>query len=696
MRRSLAVLLVATSLVALPTGATAVPTERAAGTDRVLTAVALSQEAFGAADAAVVASSATFADALGAAPLAATLGGPLLLTPPDALRDEVGAELDRLGVETVHLMGGTGAVAGAVEDALVDDGHEVVRHAGTNRFDTAALAAAAQAAANGDAPVERVYVALGSHPDDDSRAWPDALAAGVLAGVQDQPILLVTPSAVPAATQQAITDLDPDEVVVIGGTGAIPDAVMDDLGPDGTTRRRIGGASRYDTAGLLADAAVAAGADGSRVTIATGRAFPDALAAGAATVALGGVLVLVDGRDLDHSRDAEAWLARQRPGSVLVAGGEAAVDTGTVGQVERAIDGFAAPALRLEPVALGLPTLASRPGFDPVMGVTTPGGDTRLHLWTRSGGVYARDAGGWSMVLDISRSVDTTGEGGLLGVAFPANHATSARFFVHYTARDATGNFETRISEFTRTASVGTTGATERILFTLDQPATNHNGGTITFAPDGSLLVFLGDGGGGNDQYGHGQRADTPFAAALRFDVSERGLAFPAGAGIGHSAVWMFGLRNPFRADIDPVTGLLHIGDVGQGQWEEVDVVPWAAGGTNFGWSEMEGNHCVDGPCDPSRYTAPVAEYGHGSDGGCSITGGVAYRGDIGMLRGHFFYGDYCTGLLRSLRVVDGVVVETADFTASLGGGQIWSFGRDGDGEVYVSKGDQLYRIVPA
>ena len=260
MRRSLAVLLVATSLVALPTGAGAVPTERAAGSDRVLTAVALSQAAFTAADAAVVASSATFADALGAAPLAATLGGPLLLTPPDALRDEVGAELGRLGVATVHLMGGTGAISVAVEEALEDDGYEVIRHAGTNRFDTAALAAAAQATANGDAPVERVYVALGSHPDDDSKAWPDALAAGVLAGVQDQPILLVTPSAVPSATQQAITDLDPDEVVVIGGTGAIPDEVMDDLGPDGTTRRRIGGASRYDTAGLLADAPAATAA----------------------------------------------------------------------------------------------------------------------------------------------------------------------------------------------------------------------------------------------------------------------------------------------------------------------------------------------------------------------------------------------------------------------------------------------------
>jgi putative cell wall-binding protein len=687
-RRLLIVLaLVTTLLPALPATA-AVSVQRAAGADRVATAVALSQGAFGAGSVqtAVLASAVDFPDALAATPLAAAVGGPLLLTPPSELAAVVVGELDRLGVTTVHLMGGTRAVSADVEAALLDAGLTVVRHAGADRFETAAKAASAATdrwrADRHTTAGDHVLIALGAHPTA-SRAWPDALAAGVLAGVARRPILLVSPDRVPAATAAWIAEHDPSVITVVGGPGAIPDAVMDDLGDADTDRRRRGGDDRYDTAALLADDAMAAGASAANVTVATGLAFPDALAAGAATVARNGILLLAHGSDLSLSPPAEEWLAGRATTAVTVAGGPRAVAPGVLGQIQRAIDGYTAPALKLTEVGRGVGT---------ILGATTPPGDARLHVWSRQGKVHALGAAGTDLVLDIEGQVALSGEGGLLGVAFAPDHGTTGRFFVHYTAAAAGGGIETRLSEFVRGSSATATAASERRLFIVKQPATNHNGGTVMFAPDGTLLLFLGDGGGSNDQFDNGQDPNTVLGTVLRFDVSRPGQISPAGSAIGDPAVWMYGLRNPFRADIDPVTGLLHIADVGQSDWEEVDVVPWDASGANFGWSTMEGTHCFQASaCDPTGLTLPVVEYGH--DDGCSITGGHVYRGSIGMLRGHFFYGDFCSGLLRSFRYVDGEVVEETDWTASLGGGQIWSFGRDAAGDVYVSKGDQLFRI---
>lgn len=301
---------------------------RAAGADRLATAVALSATTFpeGAA-AAVVAAADRFPDALAAAPLAAVAEAPVLLSEGRELSEVTRAEIERLGAATVYLMGGETALSSEVERAVgalagVD---RVARLSGADRYETAARA--------GEAAVDRwqaegaasagatAVVALGTD-------WPDALAAGPLAGHAQAPLYLVSRDGVPASTREALDDLSPDEILVAGGPAAVPDAVLEELARDGTAVRRIGGASRYDTAVLLASEALRAGGTADHVVIATGRDFPDGLAAAPAAVARDGVLLLTD-RDTVPT-PVRDWLGAHDVEELRIAGGDAAVSQAVV------------------------------------------------------------------------------------------------------------------------------------------------------------------------------------------------------------------------------------------------------------------------------------------------------------------------------------------------------------------------------
>jgi glucose/arabinose dehydrogenase len=330
-------------------------------------------------------------------------------------------------------------------------------------------------------------------------------------------------------------------------------------------------------------------------------------------------------------------------------------------------------------IAFGLPF--------PVLFTFRPS-DGQNFILTKNGQVWMLTDNGPEVFLDISDQVNNGGERGLLGMAW---HPTDPeRLFLHYS--DLNG--DTVISEFV--------DGTEQLILGVDQPAPNHNGGMIEFGPDGYLYIALGDGGGGGDTFGNGQPVDDLLANLLRIDVdSGDPYGIPDGNpyvdGSGAPEVWASGLRNPWRFSFDQ--DLIYIGDVGQGDFEEVDVAPTDAAGLNYGWPISEGLHCFDPPtgCDVSGQTPPVLEVSHTDAATCSITGGVVYRGEaIPELVGHYFYSDYCGGYLRSFLLVDGVPTETRDWTEQVGRiGQVVSFGRSAAGEVYVMNTETVYRIDP-
>ena len=232
----------------------------------------------------------------------------------------------------------------------------------------------------------------------------------------------------------------------------------------------------------------------------------------------------------------------------------------------------------------------------------------------------------------------------------------------------------------------------------------NHNGGQLQFGPDGMLWVGTGDGGGSGDSNGNGQNKHALLGKLLHLDVDvATGYAIPADNPFNGDTsfapeVWSYGLRNPWRFSFDRETGDLYIADVGQASWEEVDISPTAQRGraANFGWNIMEGKHCYpSAPCDSTHSVLPVLEYPH-QLGACSITGGYVYRGNtFAVMRGHYFYADFCNGDVYSFAYPGGTGV--FDWSGLLSPGpNISSFGQDAKGELYVLQlSGNVYRIAP-
>ena len=301
------------------------------------------------------------------------------------------------------------------------------------------------------------------------------------------------------------------------------------------------------------------------------------------------------------------------------------------------------------------------------------------------------DGGDHVVVLDIRDRVSFGGEQGLLGLAFHPEHADL--LYVNYTRGDGT----TVVSEFTMNGEPPIAdSATERVILEVPQPAGNHNGGMIAFGPQGDLWIGMGDGGASDDRFGNGQRDDTLLGAMLRIRVDPAFVPYDVVEGLGFTApeIWAIGLRNPWRFSFDGDE--IWIGDVGQGDIEEIDSESTEDRGLNLGWPIYEGTACFAGPCDGVDASGrvlrvPIYEYSH--DEGCSVTGGYVYRGAaIPQLDGHYFFSDWCSGFLRSI-APDGVVHDWSEGTGTVA--QVSSFGRDEAGEVYVvSAAGTVYRIV--
>jgi glucose/arabinose dehydrogenase len=339
--------------------------------------------------------------------------------------------------------------------------------------------------------------------------------------------------------------------------------------------------------------------------------------------------------------------------------------------------------------------------------VTAPRGDRNRAFVVEQGGRIRVVRGGRVLsrpFLDVSREIVSGGEQGLLGLAFAPDYATSRRFYVHYTDRSG----DTRIVEY-RVRDAGDDVAdagSARVVLRQGQPEPNHNGGQITFGPDGLLYIGLGDGGGGNDQHGpigNAQNLGTILGKILRINPRESGgrpYSIPSSNPFvrrqgARGEVYSWGLRNPWRFSFDRRTGDLVIGDVGQNEIEEVSFVRRGRGrGANFGWRPFEGRRRAQSGERAPGHIPPVLELRHG-DGYCSVTGGYIVRDpSLPALRGQYVYGDFCDGRIRAARLANGRAGNDRALRLPKVG-NISSFGEDGRGRVYVTSLDgAVYRLA--
>lgn len=294
------------------------PVDRLSGSSRVATSTELSRFGFPkGSDTVLIATAASYPDALAGAPLAKSLGAPILLSDRDVLSDATRAEVERLGAKRAVLLGGPGALRPAVFDKLVAMGLETSRISGPSRFATAALIAEA---VGGTA----AYVVEGFNPDP-RRGWPDAVSVSSLAAFQGRPILLATRDGLPAETAGVVARLGVKDATIVGGTAALGDAVVNQLESAGAKVERVSGSSRYDTSAKVAERAAAAGMDPARTWLATGDNWPDALAAAPVVAATKGVLLFVHSSSYEAAPSVDAWLRARSFESVRLIGGTRAI-----------------------------------------------------------------------------------------------------------------------------------------------------------------------------------------------------------------------------------------------------------------------------------------------------------------------------------------------------------------------------------
>ena len=358
--------------------------------------------------------------------------------------------------------------------------------------------------------------------------------------------------------------------------------------------------------------------------------------------------------------------------------------------------------LRAQTPSIALEDFAS--GFSQPVEIANAG-DSKLYIVERAGKIKTITPGSntYPVFMDITNKVVSAGqEQGLLGLAFHPNYAVNGYFYVYYTG--GTGNGFTVVARYSRSVAnpnVADT-STGKILFTVTQPYSNHNGGCIKFGPDGYLYISLGDGGSGGDPQGYAQSLTTKLGKILRIDVNGSTPNTPyysvpstnpffnsTVAGI-QKEIWAYGLRNVWKFSIDKLNGDLWLGDVGQGTYEEVDYqLASSLGGENYGWRCYEGNTAYNttGCAAQSTMVAPVHVYSHGS-AGCSITGGFRYRGTAnGLLYGGYLFTDYCSGLVKMLtapNVSGGTWSVTTLVDANNNNHS--AFGEDVNGELYVAE----------
>ena len=362
----------------------------------------------------------------------------------------------------------------------------------------------------------------------------------------------------------------------------------------------------------------------------------------------------------------------------------------------------ASTSLTLQPVTTNL-------SF-PVFMTAPPRDDSRLFIVQKGGLIRIFDRNSSSLrptaFLNLSGLISTVGERGLLGMAFDSGYNANFQFYVFYT--NTVGDIV--IARYLRSAADVNIAdpASATLLLTVAHPNfSNHNGGMLTFGPDGCLYAGIGDGGDSGDPNNNGQNLSLLLGKLLRLDpgtggaCSVNGIINPFILVGGAPQVWSLGLRNPWRFSFDRDTDDLYIGDVGESAREEIDVAvaPNAGRQANYGWRLMEGFLCFNPSmnCNSGSLTLPVLDYPHLS-GACAVTGGYVYRGSAMLAtQGTYFYADFCAGFVRSFRYQNGQPIEQTEWPLlSPPGGFVTSFGEDAAGELYVmTQGGGLFKFIP-
>jgi glucose/arabinose dehydrogenase len=345
---------------------------------------------------------------------------------------------------------------------------------------------------------------------------------------------------------------------------------------------------------------------------------------------------------------------------------------------------FLAAAVLLVPQQQQLSIQPYASGLGALTGVSsTPAEPNRLYAVEQVGRIkYLVNGRVRGTFIDLRDRITSGGEQGLLSVAFHPNYARNHRFYVDYT--DKQGN--TRVVEFRSRNGRGLKSTARQLLF-VRQPYANHNGGELQFDRNGLLYVGMGDGGSAGDPGNRAQNPRERLGKLLRINPLKRGARWQMVA---------LGLRNPWRFTFDRANGDLYIGDVGQGNWEEIDYRPVASIGrlANYGWHVFEGRaRFSNSALGPGQLVSPVNVYSH-AESNCSVTGGYVYRGRaVAAAAGRYFFGDYCSGIVWSLRIENGSAVDVRREPFRVE--QLTSFGEDTAGELYLATGTgRIYKLA--
>jgi glucose/arabinose dehydrogenase len=353
-------------------------------------------------------------------------------------------------------------------------------------------------------------------------------------------------------------------------------------------------------------------------------------------------------------------------------------------------------------------------GLNSPVWVTSPPGDKRLFVVEQLGRIRIIEdeklrAGSFlDLSADMGGPVNNSGnEQGLLGLAFHPDYAHNGRFFVQYTRSDNA----VVVAEYAASGDPYKAAPAGHVIITVPHPSEqNHNSGTIAFGPDGLLYFSTGDGGGTGDPNSNAQNKTKLLGKFLRLDVDHKtgtkAYAIPPGNPFASSAdgpsdprpeIWSYGWRNPYRWDFDAATGDLIVADVGQGEVEEIDIIPAGTGaGENFGWHQWEGDNCYAQPCGATGFHEPVTNHTHG-DGWLAIIGGTVYRGTcFPDLVGKYFYTDYAKHQLWTFTPTGGQAVNDHALTVTGFPPNPTSLHADALGELYVTGRDGTVRHIIA